>query len=114
MIMLPLTFFQEFYMADKSIFVVTSADEKPDKAIIPFTLENTALALNAEASIILQSTGVFSGKKDYSRHFHAKGFPPLQQLMDFFFRKKGENFMPVSPAFRQGIFQPKICLTVSR
>jgi hypothetical protein len=106
MIKFPLTFFQEFYMADKSIFVVTSADEKQDKAIMPFTLGNTALALNAEASIILQSTGVFSG--------NAKGFPPLQQLMEFFFRKKGENFMPVSPAFRQGIFQPKICLTVSR
>jgi predicted peroxiredoxin len=39
-------------MADKSIFVVTSADEKQDKAIMPFTLGNTALALNAEASII--------------------------------------------------------------
>ena len=78
-------------MADKSIFVVTSAVEKPDKAIIPFTLENTALALNAEASIILQSTGVFSGKKDYSRHFHAKGFPPLQQLMEFFLGRRGKT-----------------------
>ena len=34
-------------MADKLIFVVTCADEKPDKAIIPFALGNSALAMDA-------------------------------------------------------------------
>ena len=69
-------------MADKLIFVVTCADEKPDKATIPFALGNSALAMDTEAIIILQSTGVFLGKKDYARHIHATGFPPLQQLME--------------------------------
>lgn len=36
-------------MADKPVFVVTCADEKPDKATIPFALGNSALAMDAEA-----------------------------------------------------------------
>ena len=50
-------------MADRLIFVVTYADDKADKATIPFALGNSALAMDAEATIILQSTGVFLGKK---------------------------------------------------
>ena len=37
-------------MADKLVFVVTCADEKPDKATIPFALANSALAMDAEAT----------------------------------------------------------------
>ena len=40
-------------MADTLIFVVTCADENADKAIIPFALGNSALAMDAEATIIL-------------------------------------------------------------
>ncbi len=36
-------------MADKLIFVVSCADEKADKATIPFALENSALAIDVEA-----------------------------------------------------------------
>ena len=54
-------------MADKLIFVVTCAEEKPDKATIPFALGNSALAMDAEPLIILQSTGVFLGKKERRR-----------------------------------------------
>ena len=86
-------------MADKSIFVVTSADEKPDKAIMPFTLGDTALAMDAEASIILQSTGVFPGKEDCSRRIHAKGFPPLQQLMEIF-KEEGGKLYACEPCLR--------------
>ena len=71
-------------MADKLVFVVTCADEKPDVATIPFALGNSALAMDAEAIIVLQSAGVFLGKKDYARHIHAHGFPPLLELMEIF------------------------------
>jgi len=100
-------------MADTLIFVVTCADENADKAIIPFALGNSALAMDAEAIIILQSTGVFLGKKDYARHVNAPGFPPLQQLMEIFkeeggsswksSRKKGAKFMPANHAYGQEI-----------
>jgi len=86
-------------MADKLIFVVTSADEKPDKATIPFALGNSALAMDAEATIILQSTGVFLGKKDYARHIHATGFPPLQQLMEIF-KEEGGKLYACEPCLR--------------
>lgn len=79
-------------MADKLIFVITHADEKPDKATIPFALGNSALAMDAGALIILQSTGVFLGKKDYAAHIHANGFPPLQQLMEIFMEEGGKLY----------------------
>ena len=86
-------------MADKLIFVVTCADEKPDKATIPFALGNSALAMDAEAAIILQSTGVYLGKKDYARHIHAAGFPPLEQLMEIF-QEEGGKLYACEPCMR--------------
>ena len=86
-------------MADKLIFVVTSADEKPYTATIPFALGNSALAMDAEATIILQSTGVFLGKKDYARHINATGFPPLQQLMEIF-KEEGGKLYACEPCLR--------------
>jgi predicted peroxiredoxin len=86
-------------MADKLIFVVTCADEKPDKAIIPFALGNSALAMDAEATIILQSAGVFLGKKDYARHIHAPGFPPLEQLIEIF-KEEGGKLYACEPCIR--------------
>ncbi|MDX2434184.1 MAG: hypothetical protein GQ556_01440 [Desulfobacterales bacterium] len=86
-------------MADTLIFVVTCADENADKAIIPFALGNSALAMDAEAIIILQSTGVFLGKKDYARHVNAPGFPPLQQLMEIF-KEEGGKVYACEPCIR--------------
>lgn len=86
-------------MADKLVFVVTHADEKPDMATIPFALGNSALAMDAEAIIVLQSTGVFLGKKDYARHIHASGFPPLQQLIEMF-KEEGGKLYACEPCAR--------------
>lgn len=100
-------------MADKLIFVVTCADEKPDKATIPFALGNSALAMDTEAIIILQSTGVFLGKKDYARHIHATGFPTLSSSWKYS-RKKAARFTPVNPVSGRAISVQKTCLTASR
>ena len=86
-------------MADKLIFVVTCADEKADRATIPFALGNSALAMDTEAIIILQSTCVFLGKKDYARHINAPGFPPLQQLMEIF-KEEGGKLYACEPCIR--------------
>src|SRR5210317_1793696 len=93
-------------MADKLIFVVTCADEKTDKATIPFALGNSALAMDAEAIIILQSTGVFLGKKDYTRHIHAQGFPPLLQLMEIF-KEEGGKLFACEPCMRARNINPE-------
>jgi predicted peroxiredoxin len=86
-------------MADKLIFVVTCGDEKADKATIPFALGISTMTLDAEAIIILQSTGVFLGKKDYARHIHAPGFPPLTELMEMF-REEGGKIYACEPCIR--------------
>ena len=86
-------------MADTLIFVVTCADEKADRAVIPFALGNSALAMDAKAIIILQSTGVFLGKKDFARHVNAPGFPPLQELMDIF-KEAGGKVYACEPCMR--------------
>ncbi len=86
-------------MADKLVFVVTCAGENEDKATIPFALGISALSMDAEAVIILQSTGVFLGKKDYARHIHAQGFSPLQELMEIF-REGGGKLYACEPCIR--------------
>ncbi len=86
-------------MADKLVFVVTCAGENEDKATIPFALGCAALAMDTKTIIILQSTGVFLGKKDYARHIHAQGFPPLQELMGIF-REEGGKLYACEPCVR--------------
>ena len=79
-------------MADKLVFVATCAGENEDKATIPFALGVSALSMNTDTTIILQSTGVFLGKKDYARHIHAQGFPPLEELMKIFMEEGGKLY----------------------
>ena len=71
------------------IFVATCADEQPDRATIPFVLANAALAMDTDAIIVLQMTGVYLALKNYARHVHASGFAPLQELMDAFQEEGG-------------------------
>jgi uncharacterized protein involved in oxidation of intracellular sulfur len=75
---------------ERLMFVVTSAEEQPDKATIPFVLANAALAMDQEAIVVLQVTGVYLAMKKYARHVHASGFPPLQELMEAFFEQGGK------------------------
>ena len=93
-------------MADRLVFVVTYAAEKQDKATIPFALGNSALAMDAEAIIILQSTGVFLGKKDYARRIHAPGFPPLPQLIETF-KEEGGKLYACEPCMRARNISPE-------
>ena len=90
----------------KLVFVVTAAEESPEKATIPFVLGNTALAMDAEPIIILQMTGVYLGMKNYARHVHAAGFPPLQELMDMY-QEGGGVSMSANPASKPGRSPPK-------
>ena len=75
---------------DTLIFVATCADEQPDRATIPFVLANAALAMDTDAIIVLQMTGVYLALQNYARHVHAAGFAPLQELMDAFQEEGGK------------------------
>ena len=85
--------------ADKLVIVATHAEESVDRATIPFVTANAALAMDCQATIILQVTGVFLATQGYADHVHAPGFPPLSELMDLFFEAGGE-LMVCSPCLQ--------------
>jgi predicted peroxiredoxin len=62
--------------------------------------------MDVEATIILQSTGVFLGKKDYARHIHAQGFPLLQQLIEIFEEGGGKLYV-CEPCMRARNINPE-------
>jgi len=75
---------------ERLIFVATHAEEQPDRATIPFVLANAALAMDQEAIVVLQVTAVYLAMKNYARHVHAAGFPPLQDLLEAFLEQGGK------------------------
>jgi len=75
---------------DTLVFVVTHAEEQPERATIPFVLANTALAMDSKAIIVLQMTGVYLAIKGYAEHVHAAGLPPLQELIETYLEEGGK------------------------
>ncbi len=67
---------------EKLVYVITHAEDNPEKAIIPFVLANGAMAMDVDVSIILQSNGVLLAKKGYAEKINHAGFDPLKKLMD--------------------------------
>ncbi len=90
---------------EKLVFVVTCAEEQPEKATIPFVLANAALAMDTEAVIVLQMMGVYLGMKDYAKHVHAAGFPPLQDLIESF-REEGGRIFVCDPCIKARQISP--------
>ncbi len=80
-------------MGEKLVFIVTHGEEQPERATIPFVLGNAALAMDAEAVIVLQMTGVYLATKGYARHVHAAGFPPFQELLNLFLEAGGRLYV---------------------
>lgn len=75
---------------EKIVYIATHAGEDPERATFPFMLANAAQAMDVEAVIVLQGTGVYLAKKGYVDHVHASGLPPLKQLMESFFQQGGK------------------------
>jgi uncharacterized protein involved in oxidation of intracellular sulfur len=75
---------------ERLLFVATYADDQQDRATIPFVLANAAMAMDHEAVVVLQLSGVWLGVRKYAEHVHAAGFPPLQELIDAFQEEGGE------------------------
>jgi uncharacterized protein involved in oxidation of intracellular sulfur len=90
---------------EKLVIIATCAEESPDKATIPFVMGAAALAMDVEATIILQVTGVYLAKKGYPDHVHASGFPPLVELQEAFF-EGGGKLMVCSPCIEARKIEP--------
>ena len=67
---------------------------------------NTALAMDMESTVILQSTGVYLAYRGYAEHVHAAGFPPLTQLLATFL-EAGGKLMVCSPCMQARKITPE-------
>ncbi len=92
--------------AEKLVIIATHAEESPDNATIPFVMGNTALAMDMEATVILQITGVYLAFKGYADHVHASGFPPLNELLQAFL-EAGGRLLVCSPCIQARKIAPE-------
>ncbi len=90
----------------KLVIIATHAEENPDKATLPFVMGNTALAMDMEATVILQSTGVYLAYRGYAEHVHAAGFPPLTELLATYL-EAGGKLMICSPCMQARKIRPE-------
>jgi predicted peroxiredoxin len=85
---------------EKIVYITTFAGENPEKASLPFVLANAALALELDAVVALQGTGVYLAKKGYLDNVFAAGLAPLKELVTDFLRDGGRLLVCV-PCIRE-------------
>lgn len=85
---------------EKILYIATYAGENPEKASLPFVLANGALAMEVEAVVALQSTGVFLAKRGYLDNVFASGLPALKDLVRSFLDQGGQLLVCV-PCIRE-------------
>ncbi len=75
---------------EKILYIDTCAGENPEKASLTFVLANAALAMEVDAVVVLQGTGVYLAKKGYLDNVFAAGLPPLKDLVASFLEQGGK------------------------
>jgi predicted peroxiredoxin len=79
---------------EKILYITTIGPENPDKAAFPFVLANAALAMDIEATIVLQSNSVHFGKVGFAETIPAAGgLPPIKKLLDDFLELGGKMWI---------------------
>ncbi len=74
---------------EKMVYIITRSGDEPELSVTPFALANVALAMDAEAVVILMGYAVLLAKKGYAETVHAPERPPLKKLMDSFLAAVG-------------------------
>jgi predicted peroxiredoxin len=72
------------------VIIATHGGEDPERATFPFAMGNASFAMDEDATVVLQGSGVFLAKKGYAEHVHASGFDPLNKLIDSFLELGGQ------------------------
>lgn len=85
---------------EKVLYFATHAGEDPERASLPFVLANAALAMDIPATVALQATGVYLGKKGYIENVFAAGLPPLKELLENFIELGGKLWV-CSPCIKE-------------
>jgi predicted peroxiredoxin len=75
---------------EKIFLIVTHAGEDPERATFPFVIANAAQAMDVEAMVALQGTGVYLAQKGYADHISVPGLTPLKKLIDNFVDNGGK------------------------
>jgi uncharacterized protein len=76
---------------EKILYIGTHAQEDPERACLPFVLGNAALAMDVQAVVVLQVSGVYLAKKGFAEDMPAAGgFPPIKKLISDFQSLGGE------------------------
>ena len=81
---------------EKILYISTHADEDPERAAMPFVLANAALAMDIQATVVLQGNAVFVAKKGYAEKMPpGGGFPPIKKLIQDFVELGGKMWVCV-------------------
>ena len=79
---------------EKIMYLATCGGDNPEKACIPFVLATAALAMDIEATIVLQSNGVYLLKEGYRKNMlPGGGFPDINKLFNDFLEYGGKLFV---------------------
>ena len=85
---------------EKILYISTYGDENPDKASFPFVLANAALAMDVEATVVLQANAVVFAKKGFAETVPAAGgLPPIKKLLSDFV-ELGGNIWVCGPCIK--------------
>jgi len=75
---------------EKIVIFATHGPEDPERASLPFVSANAALAMDVQASVVLQGTGVILATKGCYEHIFAAGLDPLEKLVKTFIEFGGK------------------------
>lgn len=76
---------------EKILYMCTCGEDRSEMAHIPFVLANAALAMDINATIILQGGAVRVAKKGYVDTMPpGGGFPPMKELLASFLEQGGK------------------------
>jgi predicted peroxiredoxin len=75
---------------EKIVLIATHAGEDPERATFPFVMANAAQAMDVEAVVVVQGTGVYLAQKGYADHISVPGLTPLKDLIKNFVANGGK------------------------
>ena len=79
---------------EKITYMCTCGEERSEMAHIPFVLANAALAMDIDATIILQGDGVKIAQKGFADTMPPGGdFPPMKDLLASFIEQGGKMWV---------------------
>jgi uncharacterized protein len=79
---------------EKIMYIATCGGDNPEKACLPFVLATAAIAMDIEATIVLQSNGAYLLKESYRKNMlPGGGFPDIDKLFKDFLDYGGKLFV---------------------